>query len=67
MDTQCFGLVFRRFSDLRGGGGVFLGLVLRDATVDDSTSISWELMYKISCTWVDVIFYVILFGVVYLS
>jgi hypothetical protein len=34
----------------------------RDATVDDSISIFWVLVYKISRCWVDVvIFYVLLF------
>jgi hypothetical protein len=34
----------------------------------DSTSISWESVYKISCSWVDVLnFYVLLFGVLYLA
>jgi hypothetical protein len=36
--------------------------------VNDSISISWELVYKISLSWVDMlIFYVLLFGVVYLA
>jgi hypothetical protein len=39
-----------------------------DATVDDSTTISSESVYTILLTWVDVpIFYVLLFGVVYLA
>jgi hypothetical protein len=34
---------------------------------DDSISISWESVYKISCGWIDVpIFYVILFGIKFL-
>jgi hypothetical protein len=33
---------------------------------NDSTSISWESVYKISCSWVHtVIFYILLFGIVY--
>jgi hypothetical protein len=37
------------------------------ATVDNSTSLSWECVNKISCSWVGMlIFYVLLFGVVYM-
>jgi hypothetical protein len=36
--------------------------------VDEGTNILWESVYKISCSWVDVLIsYVLLFEVVYLT
>jgi hypothetical protein len=35
--------------------------VMCDATVDDSTIISWESVYKISYSWVDMLMFYVLF------
>jgi hypothetical protein len=41
---------------------------MRDATIRDSTSISWESVPKTSCTWVDLLIFIArLFRVMYLS